>query len=516
MSGNIMNQVNQDLNECISLINKGIHTFIVRPTFYPKEELLSLIINSIHGNKLVIHMNDEDKNKIYKKVSRKLDCDFISYRKLALSGFENLGTQYSVILFNEANLIGGDKVSEQIDGIIKRNSGAVRVGITSTPFRNDSKDIRQSYFTSELSQFGMQEAIDNKIISSLYYVYCSSVQNTQGSSIKDILNISSVINKTLKEVYKEVPSVLNIVCFIDGGAKKQISYNILKKMLYETFSGYTIVMENGTRFGDSKKVIIVDVNPNLNRKIESAHIAMLFRETHSQRVFIKQIGAILDCKKTDTPIVFDMVDNLNKKSIAQLNAGQLSDEFKREANIQISRIIVKDYLANNNAVIKKLDKHNKVQQSKANNFGNSVLDRASKLGESDIDYRKECISRNISISGKVIDEDYIDRVNYLRQDFKMPIHRIMLETDTELEMVIIALSLSGKIDTSKADSCIYKGPKPLSRSVNFTTFVTDYSIAVRQAFLRKRQLNCGISKRIFNKDVTLTETITDRIYKKVA
>ena len=98
----------------------------------------------------------------------------------------------------------------------------------------------------------------------------------------------------------------------------------------------------------------------------------------------------------------------------------------------------------------------------------------------------------------------------------MPIHRIMLETDTELEMVIIALSLSGKIDTSKADSCIYKGPKPLSRSVNFTTFVTDYSIAVRQAFLRKRKLNCGISKRIFNKDVTLTETITDRIYKKAA
>ena len=45
MSGNIMNQVNQDLNECISLINKGMHTFIVRPTFYPKEELLSLIIN---------------------------------------------------------------------------------------------------------------------------------------------------------------------------------------------------------------------------------------------------------------------------------------------------------------------------------------------------------------------------------------------------------------------------------------------------------------------------------------
>ena len=40
MSGNIMNQVNQDLNECISLINKGMHTFIVRPTFYPKEELL--------------------------------------------------------------------------------------------------------------------------------------------------------------------------------------------------------------------------------------------------------------------------------------------------------------------------------------------------------------------------------------------------------------------------------------------------------------------------------------------
>ena len=58
MSGNIMNQVNQDLNECISLINKGMHTFIVRPTFYPKEELLSLIIKRVHGNKIVIHKKD--------------------------------------------------------------------------------------------------------------------------------------------------------------------------------------------------------------------------------------------------------------------------------------------------------------------------------------------------------------------------------------------------------------------------------------------------------------------------
>lgn len=510
MSNNLNSQVMQDLIECRRLINSGVHTFIVRPTFYPKEELLASIINDNPGNKLVIHMNDEDRSKIYSKVVRKFDCDFISYRKLALSGLDTLRMKYSLIIFNEANLMGGDKVGDQIDKLITRNNGAVRIGITSTPFRNDNKNIRQAYFLSELSQFGMQEAVDNKIIPSLYYVYCSSTQSTKSSNVQDILNISSIINKTLAEVYTELPDVFNIVCFIDGGTKKQVAYNTLKKMLFETFSDRTIVMENETKFGKSKKCIIVDINPNLNRHIESAHIAMIFRQTYSQRVFIKQLGSILDCEKTNTPIVFDMVDNLNKKNIMRLSAGQLSDEFKREANVQISKIIVRDYLANNKTVAKKVDKHSRSEQININKI------KVNQLNEYDIDYTKECLSRKITIAGKTLDRWYLDKVHSLRYDYKMPVYRIALETETALEMVIVALSLQDKFQPSKNDCCTYKGPKLVSRNVNAIGFMQDYSIGVRASLLRKRKIPSGLSQKLLNKEVFIEETIIDILYRKAA
>lgn len=535
MVNSLVTLLETDVKQSITEILKCKHILNIRPTIYPKLEYLCTIVMAIskpNTNILFVHSNDEDKAKASKLLSAYQYLDCVSYKslsKIKKITDKQFKKDYKLIVFNEAHLSGADSVEASLKSIFRLNPRAIRVGITSTPIRYDKKDICNLFFGgNKLPSYDLQDAVQSNVIPDLYYVcglksatlkqyLLSKTDDKQiQREVYNIVNASSIIDKTLKNVYHERPDILHIVVFIPGGTLLEAASKELMQLLSESFKDYNIFVKGAVRgqiearntsktgvnsnsIASLKQAYII-VNPNLNKGIGfNADILMLLRSTTSQKVYIKQIGTILKAGQRNTPVIIDFVDSLNTKLVYQNTntGGGHGPSYPNLQPVDVKKITVKDYRVTLQDVLVKLN----TGQHKSSN--NGISEEQSKKTEEKVDSKTEQLdkptdsvseiqkqvgindlywNRFIDLDGKtVINKPIIQEIMRLRTSLRAPAEIISKMTGASYVAVLLVLSLH-KEKLQSSDYSTFIGPIPrLERS---NTYSKEY---IRQSMMKIRE-----------------------------
>lgn len=400
----------QTYKEAVELLNKYGKCAIIRPTGFGKTGLLTRFIRSRKYNKILyLYPSEVVKNTVlgfYYKNS-KTDKDYIpnvtfmTYMKLTQlseKDFEALkGTE--LIICDECHKLGAPETMNGIHELLDSFPNAHILGATATPERMDMIDEIAMFFDDRItSKYTLHDAFQDGIIKKPYYCFCaygesdpkvleqikkdsklevakmtnandrkyaSELLNSKFVEIAKLQKMEYVITETLKETDIDT-SYQKYIVFFSSFSHMRRNKKKVKTWFKNAFPEHTInelVISSETQeYHDNvNKLDSLDYKENhidliyscdmlnMGYHVDSLTGVLMYRGTFSGIVYMQQLGRALSTGDSMPSVVFDIVDNIHRKSV-----------YSTLVNSQSSMVLSEDELKEYNELIKRTNDKNAV------------------------------------------------------------------------------------------------------------------------------------------------------------
>ena len=283
---------------------------------------------------------------------------FMTYMKLVRMKPEELmelGEKYDLIIMDEVHKIGAEKTGIAVRRLMAFAKGRV-IGATGTAERRDSVDVINDFFDGVcVEPYTLKDAFDDGIIRKPIYTFLTfdaesdfkeaaftdgeepddvrvkEVYKQKFFELKNIMNVPSVIaDVTMK--YRKNTSRMKYIVFFSNFQQLHSRKDEVEGWFRAAFPGHTVetlivtsetreFAKNVDRIKDLPKkknhinlIMCVDML-NLGTHIEDLTGIVMYRATTSPTIYSQQIGRVLSSGSSRRRFVFDLVDNLHRRTI---------------------------------------------------------------------------------------------------------------------------------------------------------------------------------------------------------
>ena len=305
----------------------------------PSNHILSQVKEDVEKAKESGEISDEQ-YKRYKEVK------YVTYT--SLMELSKMESGYDNIIIDEFHRCGAPEWSKGVDRIIKQSPNAKILGMTATPIRAvDNKDMADAIFKGNVaSEMTLEEAVAEGIIEAPIYI--NGIYSLQEEIKRAESNIEKISNEEAKkELRKDIEEAKRHLEQAEGlddifakyaGDKKEGKYivfcndiNDMHKKMQESNKwfekvGETRIYEVSYRKSDKlnedtikrfkeegEKINLLFSVDKLNEGVHVDGIdgVIMLRKTGSPIVYTQQLGRALSVGNEGTPIVFDLVNNID-------------------------------------------------------------------------------------------------------------------------------------------------------------------------------------------------------------
>ena len=359
--------------DLVEKLNKYGKCALIRCTGFGKTWMLSKIFEE-YDNVLYLYPTEVIKQTV-KNASTQLgfgslnNVTFMTYQKLVISfSLSNLGyfDDFDLIVFDEAHRIGAENAQKFIRQIMIRNEGKCHfIGATATPYREDDFDFVSEFFNKiTVFPYTLHDAFQDGIIKKPYYCYCSfdvatdiknsltehKVKMEESELTSKTLEIANMygVENTIKTVCDECcddTSYLKFIVFFSTTEQlrsKRLDVVRWFKKAYPTHSVRTLTVISDTKEERNnvkklnkltyreKTIDLIACIDMLNMGYHVSNLTgiVMYRCTNSSVVYVQQLGRALSTDMNDSCIVFDVVDNLHRKSLFNLSVSSYDSDNK--------------------------------------------------------------------------------------------------------------------------------------------------------------------------------------------
>lgn len=285
----------------------------------------------------------------------------MTYHKLIrLSPEEMKAMDFDLIICDECHRLGGPKTKTALSDLLTYNPNADFVGATATPTRMDGFDVISVFFSDIMTYtYTMLDAINDNLLQKPNYCYCTydletdlkDAALTAGENLKDP-TVKEVLKSTLIELANitNMPNTIRDVCdqyAIDTDYMKFIVFfstqtHITQKLpdvlewfqqAYPDHTISTLRITSANKVESKNTDNLEDLCPkpkhidliacidmlNMGYHVNNLTGIVMYRGTTSNIVFTQQLGRALSAGSNNSAIVFDVVDNLHRKAVYDLN-----------------------------------------------------------------------------------------------------------------------------------------------------------------------------------------------------
>ena len=382
--------------EAMALLKKYRKCAIIRPTGFGKTGILTKIIKNGKFKKILyLYPTEVVKNTVldfyYKGKKVKEDAIdnviFMTYMKLtnlsdtdmqALKGID-------LIICDECHRLGATETMQGMKDLIEMNPKVRLLGATATPERMDMIDEIAMFFDDRVtSRYTLHDAFQDNIIQKPYYCFCAfgesdpdslakikkdamlqvaSLEDNDRKYATELLNarmieisrlakMDYVIKETLNEVNFDSSYQKYIVFFSDFAHMRKAKKNV-KKWFKAAYPNHTIneliitseTKEYAENVNKLDSLVYQDNHIDLIYSCEMLNMGyhvsdltgiLMYRGTYSSIIYMQQLGRALSTGDAVPKVVFDIVDNIHRKSTYAMLSEQyqssdiLTDEEKAE------------------------------------------------------------------------------------------------------------------------------------------------------------------------------------------
>lgn len=323
---------------------------------------------------------DEETIETYKAMQQIEGVTLMTYNKLVRLNYEQLkDNKYDLVICDEMHRIGAPKTKRAMSKLIYINRDAHFVGATATPNRSDAFDVVNTYFNDITTfEYNAHDAFKDGLLKKPYYCYCTydietdlkEAAFTAGEDIDDV-TVTEVLNKQLIEISKiyNMENIIKSTCdeFLPStNYMKFIVFFSTFKQMHEkqndvegwfkkaypnhTLSTLIITSENMKSAKNVDKLETLKIKNNhidlvfcidmLNMGYHVNNISgiLMYRGTSSDIIYIQQLGRALSSGASHSAIVFDVVDNLHRKGVFDLQVNKprtISKKQKKNTTISL-------------------------------------------------------------------------------------------------------------------------------------------------------------------------------------
>ena len=284
----------------------------------------------------------------------------MTYAKFVRTATSDLKEKnYDCIIVDEAHLVGAQKTKIALSNLLRELPDADFIGATATPNRTNGFDVAAIFFDNVLTfSYSYHDAIKDGLLQKLNYYYCTYDLETnltkealmagQGENpvvtetynkriieFSNILNMENII-RNVCDNYATDTNYMKFVIFFGNTAHLKEKFSDVKAWFSEAYPDHNIESliiyssdvvkkKNVYRLSKLKKkdktiqlIACIDML-NLGYHVNDLTGILMYRATVSDIIYIQQLGRALSSGNQTQSIVFDVVDNLHRKAVYQLN-----------------------------------------------------------------------------------------------------------------------------------------------------------------------------------------------------
>jgi superfamily II DNA or RNA helicase len=301
---------------------------------------------------------------------------FMTYMK-AVSAYKkaeiDLFKGYDLIIMDELHRAGATYTMEAMRYIMDNNPDSKFIGATATPDRMDAVDVVEELFGGITTfEYTLHNAFEDEYIKRPYYCFCSydvekDIKNIVKEAsecdtkfydrddyiikskiveISNLFGMENIIRKTIGEVRKKEhelghkydTSYMKFIVFFDSISHIKDKKRDVRKWFEKAFPRYEIdelVISSANKvernnvdklkeLEQNKKDNKIDLIYCVDMLNEGYHVdtitgVLMYRGTSSSIIFNQQFGRAFTSGDTQACIVFDIVDNIHRKNVYNIN-----------------------------------------------------------------------------------------------------------------------------------------------------------------------------------------------------
>ena len=278
--------------------------------------------------------------------------------------------QYSLIILDEFHRCGAPEWQKGVKRLLENNKGARVLGLTATPIRaTDGKDMAKELFLGNIaSEMYLEEAVARGIINPGKYI--TAVYSFTGVINELESKVEKIRNKDLKEeLRKKIKKAKDLVGKTEGfreiirkyigkeSGKSDGKYIVFcknikdmhKKMIElktiledeENLKLYAISSRKRETLNEKTLQDFRNSNEGINllftvdKLNEGIHIdgidgVIMLRQTESPIVYMQQLGRALSVGNKGTPLILDLVNNIENSNYIYRFVERVQEERKKE------------------------------------------------------------------------------------------------------------------------------------------------------------------------------------------
>ena len=364
-------------NDVLLKLKEHKKCLIIRPTGYGKTFLLTDLINNYKKvlylypaaviadtvkNRYIANNNiSEDDADMIRTAKTFSNVTMMTYQKLIRVNTAALtAADYDCVIMDEAHRIGGNKTASAISKLMTSLPDACYIGATATPNRSDSLDIVSMFFSGIISfPYTLHDAIKDGLLKKPNYCYCTydietNLKQAALTAGEDLKNpeVIEVLNKRLIEI-SEICNIENIIQHMTNKFATDTSYmkfivffssmkhideklNDVEKWFKTAFPSHSITSTCISSRNNVEKQNVEMLNQlthkpnhidliccidmlNMGYHVNDLTGIVMYRSTSSNIIYVQQLGRVLSAGSENPALVFDIVDNLHRKAVYEIN-----------------------------------------------------------------------------------------------------------------------------------------------------------------------------------------------------
>ena len=392
--------------EACSILNEHRKCAIIRPTGFGKTGILTDIIKSgVYKKILYLYPSQVVKDAVLKfyygdkkkdSIDNVIFMTYMAITNLSETVLDNL-MDIDLIICDECHRLGAPETMLGMRDLIAINPMIPILGATATPERMDMVDEIAIFFDDRVtSLYTLHDAFQDGIIPKPFYVFCGydesnpkvleklkndalaetkymndgeksySIEliDSRMIEISYLAKMETVIEETLKETKTDTTYQKYIVFFKDFAHMRKAKKNVKKwfKNVFPTHKINELIISSETREYHRNVYKLDDLvykknqidliytceMLNLGYHIDDLTGIMMYRGTNSGIIYAQQLGRVLNSSDNKPKIVFDIVDNIHRKSLYTMlgeynrDTYELNEEQLNEYNKLVNRSMEKD------------------------------------------------------------------------------------------------------------------------------------------------------------------------------
>lgn len=361
-----------------SKLNRYGKCALVRPTGFGKTGILTRLLKD-YKNVLYLYPTKAVRNTVCKFYGSDVipNTRLISYRKLLYLEEQDLDSfgNVDLVIADECHKIGAKLTSKALEITMGKFKSADFVGASATPDRMDMVDEIFDFFDDIVtSEYTLHDAFEDGLLRRPYYIFCSYgnsdlkdiIRNTRldidqlGNErnvgkemlksklieLSNLKNMSTIIGDACRKYVKD-PSYLKFIVFFSDVKHIEEKGDEVSSWFQNAFPMYKVEV---TRITSEKKEyrrnvdklermrrlpnyidLIFCINMlNVGYHTEDLSGIVMYRGTESGIIYGQQLGRALSSGSKDSALVFDVVDNIHRKSLYQVLGEKSSISRKNE------------------------------------------------------------------------------------------------------------------------------------------------------------------------------------------